>query len=462
VSAIAIEINDAGLVVADASRVLAIDPGYALAERKGIVTGEAARRQARLQPRRVSNRYWTNLSAESGSSGLDGVDSAAELAYTQLDALWQRFSGQTKDVALVVPGHYDATQLGLLLGLAQECGIPVRVMVNAAAAASDRAYPGRQLVYVDAGLHRVSVSALEQQDGVTVRAEQGLEGVGLAQLTDTWARRVAELFVLATRFDPFHHAESEQHLYDRLPEWLAAVEREGQAELALPHGGEEIRIQVDRTQLLGAAAGFYRSLVQLIAQHREGDAALVVQLSDRLAALSGVVGELERLDDAHVVALEPGQAARGALAGLAALGGANGQVRLLRQLSWRLPPAEPETVFRSAKPAASAAVPLATHVVHRGVAYPVAAGAGLSIGRVAIEGRRTIVLGDELGGVSRTHCELAIRNRELKLTDLSRHGTFVNERRVAGEIALAPGDVIRVGSPGEELTAIRLEHDDGA
>jgi hypothetical protein len=202
--------------------------------------------------------------------------------------------------------------------------------------------------------------------------------------------------------------------------------------------------------------------VQLIAQHREGDAALVVQLSDRLAALSGVVGELERLDDAHVVALEPGQAARGALAGLAALGGANGQVRLLRQLSWRLPPAEPETVFRSAKPAASAAVPLATHVVHRGVAYPVAAGAGLSIGRVAIEGRRTIVLGDELSGVSRTHCELAIRNRELKLTDLSRHGTFVNERRVAGEIALAPGDVIRVGSPGEELTAIRLEHDDGA
>ena len=66
------------------------------------------------------------------------------------------------EVVLVVPGHNSAEQLGLLLGLAQECGMPVRAMVDAAVAASVKPYPGRQLLYVDAGLHRVTVTLIEQ------------------------------------------------------------------------------------------------------------------------------------------------------------------------------------------------------------------------------------------------------------------------------------------------------------
>ena len=50
-----------------------------------------------------------------------------------------------------------------------------------------------------------------------------------------------------------------------------------------------------------------------------------------------------------------------------------------------------------------------------------------------------------------------LRDGELKLRDLSRYGTFVNERKVAGEAALRPGDVVRVGSPGVELRAVVVE-----
>src|SRR5690606_25694718 len=153
-SALAIEINDSGLVVANAEGVLAVEPGYALAERGNIVTGSEAYRQARLKPRQVSNRYWSELSLEPGSSGIDGVGNAAELAYAQLSDIWRRL-GSEDPVVFVVPGYYSREQLGLLVGLAEEAGVTVAALVDAAAAASMRPYPARQLVYVDAGLHRV-------------------------------------------------------------------------------------------------------------------------------------------------------------------------------------------------------------------------------------------------------------------------------------------------------------------
>ena len=96
-----------------------------------------------------------------------------------------------------------------------------------------------------------------------------------------------------------------------------------------------------------------------------------------------------------------------------------------------------------------------THVVYGGLAYRVGA-AGLAIGREADPQRRTIVLTGS-NGVSRLHCEVVLRDGELKLRDLSSYGTFVNERKVAGETTLSRADVIRIGSPGAELHVVDVE-----
>ena len=189
---LAIEINDAGLTVADGSGVLAVEPGYASVEGGEFLTGATAYAQARLRPRQTSNRYWENLSLDPESAGIEGVGSSAELAYRQLDVLWNRFGGSGKQAVLVVPGHYNREQLGLLLGLVQECRMPVRAMVNAAAAASARPWPGCQLVHLDVHLHRFSATGLRQGDGVAADPEEALNGIGLASLMDLWAKRVAE------------------------------------------------------------------------------------------------------------------------------------------------------------------------------------------------------------------------------------------------------------------------------
>lgn len=465
VSTLAIEINDAELVVAGDSGILGTERGYATVSDGRILTGDDACALVRLKPRQTSNRYWDDLSMEEGSAGVEDIGSAAELAFAQLDSLWRRFGGAGDDAILIVPGHYSRDQLGLLLGLAQECGMPVRAMVDAAVAASAGPYPGHQLIYVDAGLHRVFVTPLQQGEDVSAQAQQALDGVGLASLMDLWAKRVAEVFVLSTRFDPFHRADSEQLVYDRLPQWLATLQEEGRAELQLPHGDDEHRVEVERDQLLGVANGFYRALVQLIAQSREAGASLVVQVSHRLLGLPGVMSELLRLDDAHVVPLAQGAAALGALGSIGRID-TDGQVRLLKRLSWRQPPAAP--IARATKPgtvsvseAAQPRPPEATHVVYRGVAYAVN-GEGLLIGREQLDGRRTVVLHGGHSAISRAHCELVRRDGELRLTDLSRYGTFVNEKRVSGETVLAPADVIRIGSPGEQLQVIVVGQGNGS
>jgi hypothetical protein len=454
--AVAIEINDSGLTVAGEAGVLAIEPGFARVDGGRIVTGEPARARARLQPRQTSNRFWSGLSMEPGTAGADLGNSAAELAYAQLDSLWQRVRAGVTDVVLVVPGAYRTEQLGLTLGLAQECGIPVRALVDSAAAASVRPYPNRQLVYVDASLHRVSVSLVDQGGEAHVRAEHAL-GQGLAGVADAFARRVADHFVRATRFNPFAHADTEQALYDRLPEWLEALQREERVELSLRHRDEEFRVTAERDAVLGAAQGLYRAIIQLIAQHREGTS-LVVQLSDRVAALPGFIGELARLDDSEIERFAPGHAPRSVLLAKS-IASAQGDVKLLKRVPWREAARhgdvaagerrapEPPPLLARAKPP--------THVVYRGLAYRVGA-SGLAIGREADPQRRTVLLEDR-GGVSRLHCEVILRDGELKLRDLSSFGTFVNERKVTGETALKRADVIRIGSPGAELTVVDVE-----
>jgi hypothetical protein len=455
---LAIDINDAGLVVANDSALLAAEPGFARIDRGKVVTGDAAKAGARLQPRQTSNRFWSTLSLEPGSAGADSSKSAAELAYAQLESLWSKVGNGVADIVLVVPGAYRTDQLGVLLGLTQECGMPVRALVDTAAAVSVRPYPGRQLVYVDAGLHRASVTLLEQDAAeVQVRAEHALNQ-GLAGIADAFARRIADLFVRSTRFDPFTHAETEQQVYDRLPEWLALLQREERAELELQYRDEKFRAPAERDAVLGVAHGFCHALAQLVGQQRERGKNLVVQVSERLAALPGLLGELARLDDAQTESFEAGHAARSALLARALIAApSSAQVKFVKRLAWRAGPmAESSARQPSVQTPVAARETPPTHLVYGGLAYRVGT-EGVVVGRETDPKRRTLVVGASNSGVSRAHCEVVLRDGELKLRDMSSFGTFVNERKVVGETTLERADVIRIGSPGAELHVVSLE-----
>jgi len=460
---IVIKINDARLVVAGDGQDLHVEPGFAVVDKGEILTGVDAFARSRIMPRHTSSSHWAGLSAERGSADVTGVDTAAELALAQLARLWAEHKDRADDAILVVPDDYPSQALGVLLGLAQECGMPVRAMVESAVAASDRPFPNRQLLYVDAGLHGVTVTDVEQGEEATTAASQRLD-TGLAKLMDAFARRIAELFVLETRFDPLHQAETEQRIYDGLADWLAALRDNERIPVEIEHGGQSFAIELERRNLLGAAQGFYRALRQLVAQMRHGNTGLAIQLSDKIAAIPGVVDALGGLDDAVIVTHERGQSATSLLGLADRIGATEGsQVRLYRHLPWRREP-DPDVIPATGRPAAAspvtAAGPAPTHLVYCGVAYRIN-GSGMTIGRGGAGDGPAIVVDDASQGVSRTHCSVTVADGELRLRDLSRYGTFVNEKRIDGEAVLKPADVIRIGTPGAELTAIRLADSEG-
>lgn len=459
-SRIAIELNDADVLVADEHELLAGEPGYAIKEGGEIRTGQAAYREWRVKPKRVSNDFWAGLSLSPHPSALE-AENTAELAFAQLRGLWQQIGGHAGEAIFVVPGSFEREQLGILLGIAEECGIPVKAMIDAAVAASDRHYPGRDLFFLDASLHEVAVTLVDQREEATLGARHALESLGVVHLTDQLARSIAEAFVLKTRFDPLHDAKTEQQLYDALPEWLAQLRERESIDVAMTHHGDEFSVTIERQHIRAVASGFYRAVLQLVSQHRPSRRPIVVQVSHRLARWPGLVEELLRLDEAEIVELDRGHAARAVLPRIAGAIDAAAGVRLLRHLPFSTsappPTAKEREEVRNASPR-SARLP--THIVHAGTAYDLDRG-DIVVGRTRMDGRRMIVIEDQ-SGVSAAHCEIGLRDGELHLRDTSRYGTYVNEKRVSGETVLKPSDIVRVGTPGAELHVVALEVEHGA
>lgn len=455
-SVLAMELNDAGLVSATADGWREEGPGYALLDPEAPLFGAAARASARLRPRRLNDRYWTDLSGEPLPRPESYAQSHADLACAHLAAIWRGRQAGADEAVFVVPGYLGREALGLLLGIASELEIRVTGLVDAAVAATTVLVPGRELVHLDFHLHAALLTRLEQADGVRRGEVVALPRAGLRPLEDAWAHAVAGAFVRQTRYDPLHAAESEQALYDRLGDWLAALEENEETEIALELKGEPLSVRLGRGAVLDAAAGAYRALAERLEAWRRPGMELVVQLSHRGASLPGLARYLENLPGVELLRLPPDAAVSGALARLDHLVSAEGAVRFVTAL-----PAL-DTLARPQEPTADAAAAVngltPTHLLYEGEARPITA-LGLGVGIAPPAGRPTLVLSGPASGVSRLHCTVREEQGRIVVEDHSRYGTFVNDLRIRERAELRPGDRIRVGSPGVLLHAIRVRNE---
>ncbi len=458
-TALALEIAGDGLTLLREGGAVVREPAYALLEGAAVITGEPARRQYRIRPRHVQRRFWDQL----GEDEIPGTGlTQADLAHAQLEAAWEIHGDGVEAVYLVVPDGYTRDQLGLVLGLAQECGLPVAGLVPTALAASTRAEPDRQRLHLDAGLGHFTVTEIVIGERLRWLRQQRLDSVGLDSLRDRWIRLIGEGFLTSTRFDPLHDAQSEQALFEALPGWLAAV-REGPVRLTLEYQDKRFETQLEATAFTTSVERAYRALQQLVAALREPGQPLTLQLGERAALLPGLAAALARLGETRVVPLPPGYAAAGALARRTMFARGEGATTVLTR---SLPVLEPgdalalqaPVVEAVPRPASEAAGGMrATHVVWRGVAHPLT-GDALTIGTAVDDApsARGLALPEDSAGVSSRHCELRLLEDGALLTDLSRYGTFINGCRAGTETRVQPGDVIRVGTQGEELLMIRL------
>jgi hypothetical protein len=344
-------------------------PGLAVVDGPELTVGLDAESIARLKPRRLHSRFWQELGTAPLGRPFPGFLRAADLAHAHLKSVWDVGGGSVSEVIVAVPGIYSDEQLGLFLGVAEELAIPVRGLVDAAAAAiSDRELTPHCL-HLDLHLHRAVLTVLEHEDEIHSTTTLIEPRVGLLGLRDTWAHVIAKAFVRATRFDPLHLAATEQVLYAQLNDHLEVLGERDSTRVRFSSGGRQHLVDLDRARVVQAAAASYDILSSLVEAHVDKDTTSLF-LSHRVAGLPGVVDRLEEVSGVAVVALHAAAAGSGALAHADRIRSQGPELPLVTSLPGvDLRP--PGAVTIRMKPPADGADHLPTHLVLDGIAHAI-------------------------------------------------------------------------------------------
>lgn len=452
----ALQVNDAGITLLNAEHILYREPGFILLDSNKLISGTAALARARINPRHVQHRYFSQLNAAALTEHTFAHLSAADLVSHQLESMWQQAGSGIDELVVAVPAWLDPNQLGLLLGIAGDLGLPVVALVDAAVAATRREYQGAVPVHIDMGLHSTTLSRIAQDGQAQLERSEVIENCGSYGLFDTWLNTVAAAFVQQSRFDPLHKAATEQRLLDELGAWLTQAGRVEVVALELESDGVTHHAEIESLSLIGAAAATYQQIADRLRSLYRADETPAIQVTDRVARLPGLGDMLTARVGGEVYALEAGATARGALTRCRSTLRSKSGVSLLRQLPWDQ---SAITVELADSGKATAGVP--THLLHGDVAWHIDTDA-LLIGTQSDAAGRQLVLTADMAGISRRHCTLSRINGQCVVEDQSRYGTFLNGHRINGSTVLQVGDVLRVGTPGFEFRLITTDENHGA
>ena len=450
-----IEFNDAAITGVGEAGVVFSEPGYAFVDGTQNLFGVEALATARLNPRQVNNRYWHELSESALPSSGSQYETFADLAQTQLEQLWSACANDLTEVLFAVPGYWASEQLGLLLGIAEELGIPARGLVNCAVAATRRHYAERELFHIEGSLHEIGLTRISQDGAAGFAERYAVKELGIESLERACAEFFSRRFVECSRFDPLHEAKTEQMIYDKLHDWLAQLKRHDELELSVAFDGYDFVAKVESRELDDYQRKVVEPLVQKLRSLLAGQPC-ALQVNARLGAFSGVIEALFGLPDCDVYVLEAGAAARGVLRRHQRLPSASSGIRLTTALPWDQPPVEPSPAERSGDTGQ-----MPTHILYQGKAYRLGP-EPFSIGSDLVGGAYGIALGGPNSGISRRHCTVQVEQSRLLVHDHSRYGTFLNGHRIEGSAVLQQGDALSVGQPMETLQLIAEVAGNGA
>jgi hypothetical protein len=461
-SLFALELNDAGLVLARRgagdAEWLADTEGYALLEGDTVLTGDAARSRARLRPIFSYNRFWREIGTSALPRTNARAQTAADLAFAQLDDLLAPYREPGDELLIALPAGYAREQLGLVLGVASECGVQVNGLVDAAVAATAVEAAGERVLHLDLELHNAVLTLLEHGPETRRTQSEILPRHGLVSLQEKWVEAIAGTFVRRTRFDPLHDARNEQVLWNSLRRWLLALEQAESAQITVADGPNERTVELTRESLLGATRDRYDAICRFVQHQCPAGVQTDVLISDRVASAPGLVAALATVPSVTVRTLPHGAAALGTLRYADQVRRPPGKITLVTRLATSLAPRaqdRPAVVTANVSPAERP-----THLVFSGRALPISV-VPLAVGS-AVPGTGRSLQVPAGPGVSRDHCRVVRRDGHAWLEDTSTYGTFVNDSPVRGAVVLRVGDRVRLGNPGVTLELIQVLDEHGA
>lgn len=439
------ELSDTGIEVSIGADPVITSPGYAVLDGDNLLLGEKGIRNARLLPRWTNNRFWDQLNLDPLANGSEKIRHHADLAFAHLDELWHEIANKVDEVILAVPGSYDKEQLGLILGMAKECGMPVRGVVDAALVAVCQLQPYRTVLHLDIQLHRIVLSELERGIQLRRMTSTTVTETGLFTLQNRWAHIIAQQFIHTDRFDPMHQAESEQILFDQLAHWIEKSDTNSTNTFELSLGDVTHSASISSEQLLQACTEVYPQIVQQIRTKTTSDQRVQLCISHRFRGFPGLLDSLALVANCDIVVLEPDAVCKGILEHIEDIRSEGDSLTYITTLACderplsrplsMVPPAPGETVY-------------ATHILHGNRALPI---------------NDAIKLGcDTSAGIAidaaRPQCTIYRRDREVFLDNHASEGTLINGVAVKVQTELKPGDKIQLGTEKIVLISVVNSH----
>ena len=128
-----IHINDNNLVIQQ-GETLSRSQGFAWLKDGEVYFDLQSQNNAvancRIEPQQINTRYWQQCEQTSIAANDSGMRHAADLIWRHMGELKKVHA--LDQVVLVVPSHYQASNLELLLGIAGSCGLRVVGLLNKA------------------------------------------------------------------------------------------------------------------------------------------------------------------------------------------------------------------------------------------------------------------------------------------------------------------------------------------
>ena len=208
----------------------------------------SAVKNCRRSPQEINNRYWQQCEQSAISSNAAGMRHSADLIWRHLSELKELHSLQ--ELVLVVPSHYQASNLQLLLGIAKSCGLEVVGLVNKSVLAlHDKVVGDGEYLHLDIQLHQSVSTVVTVQAG---RAQLGsveiIQNVGIYAMQDALLKSIQHSFIQNDRFDPLHYAITEQQLFDQLSVVANEIEKVGKSNVNVEHERRVHSTSVDKKQ----------------------------------------------------------------------------------------------------------------------------------------------------------------------------------------------------------------------
>ena len=270
-------INDNCLQIQQASS-LEQSRGYAWLKGEQVFfdldTENIAVNHCRLSPQEINSQYWQQCEQSAIPTNAANMRHAADLVWQHLKQLQKQHG--LLDVAFVVPSHYQESNLQLLLGIARACELNVEALLNKAVFAIQQTQLQKNqsqqndCLHIDVQLHQTVCTQVSVDNGtIKLGAVEVIQNVGIQAMYDALLKAIQANFISNDRFDPLHHAQTEQQVFDQLEKLAVEINNTGKANVTVDHQQRLYTTSIDSKQWQACLAPFTKTLISVGAKYSQ-------------------------------------------------------------------------------------------------------------------------------------------------------------------------------------------------